>query len=132
MQISRTLLNGEVLHGRTLPMYSVILRLDNKVELVCSNFNHSRKEKLEIFCYLPTEKKWVRFYVKNEYTEMMWDFNRKYYKPHDKKLNVRNLMKHDRKRKKPSGRPMGDSRIVTDYECTKHQLHDFNRTMYLG
>lgn len=130
MQISRTLLHGEVLHNRQFPMYSVILKLDNGIELVCTDFKHSRKEKLELFCYVPNKKKWVRFYAKNEYTELMWNFHRKHNKQHGKKINTRNLMKHDRKRKKPSGKPMLNSQTVTDYECAKDPLHDFRRSIY--
>lgn len=68
---------GNILHGREFPKDSVILQLDNGMELVCCNFRHSRKEPLELFVWIPSKKKWVKTYEKNEYTEMMWGHYRK-------------------------------------------------------
>lgn len=127
MQIYKVL-NTEILHNKEFRMGSIILQLDNKMILVCNNFNHSRKHNLELIVWLPTEKKWVRTYAKNQYTEMMWD----YYRKHQQKRShyfrkYENMMKHDR-RHKGSG---GGSRIyngsITDYECSKNPFHDFRR-----
>lgn len=67
----------KILHGREFPKDTVVLKLDNGMELVCCNFHHSRKEKLELYVWIPVEKKWVKTYEKNEYTEMMWEHYRK-------------------------------------------------------
>lgn len=128
MQIYKAL-RVEVSHGKEFPVGAIILTLDNKIELVCTKFNHSRKEKLELFVWLPSEKKWVKTYAKNEYTEMMWDYYRKNQKKKSKKcVNYAGMMKHDRKHKSGGG---GGSRIyngsITDYECAKNPLHDFRR-----
>ena len=128
MQIEKILMSHEVIKGKEMPMNSIVLRLDNKVILVCSKFNHSRKQNLELLVWLPTQNKWVRTYAKNECTEMMWDYYRKHQqkKSHDFR-KYENMMRHDR-RHKGSG---GGSRIyngsITDYECTNNPLHDFRR-----
>ena len=128
MQIEKILMSHEVIKGKEMPMNSIVLRLDNKAILVCSKFNHSRKQNLELLVWLPAQNKWVRTYAKNEYTEMMWD----YYRKHQQKRNhdfrkYENMMKHDRRHK--GGR--GGSRIyngsITDYECSSNPLHDFRR-----
>ena len=107
MQIEKILMPHEVIKGKEMPMNSIVLRLDNKAILVCSKFNHSRKQNLELLVWLPAQNKWVRTYAKNEYTEIMWDYYRKH---------------------KHAG---GGSRIyngsITDYECSKNPLHDFRR-----
>ena len=78
MQIEKILMPHEVIKGKEIPMNSIVLRLDNKSILVCSKFNHSRKQNLELLVWLPAQKKWVRTYAKNEYTEIMWDYYRKH------------------------------------------------------
>lgn len=130
MKLSRTL-GGccNFVHGREFPMNSVILQLDNGTGLVCTNFKQSRKLPLQVYCYLPTEKKWTIMLLKGECKEIMWDYYRKCeHKNRIRKGNYAQLMRHDRKHKK-SGGGSGISRMqtVTDYECTKNPMHDFRR-----
>ena len=122
-------LNTEVLHNKEFAMNSIIMELDNKCILVSADFHHKRKYTLKVYVWLPDEKKWVYTYVKNQYTEMMWDYYRKHQqkKSHDFR-KYENMMRHERKHKGGSG---GESRIydgsITDYECSKNPLHDFRR-----
>lgn len=53
----------EYRHGKQFPIGTVILRLDNKMELAISNF-HFQNGKLEVFCYKPSGK-----WKKNFFTE---------------------------------------------------------------
>lgn len=126
MQIEKILMPHEVIKGKEIPMNSIVLRLDNKMILVCSKFNHSRKQNLELLIWLPTENKWMRAYAKNEYTEMMWDYYRKHQqKRKNKHINYEEMMKHDRKHKSGGGGSRIYNGSITDYECTKNPLHDF-------
>lgn len=78
MKITHTLGGSDnTVHGRNFPKDSIIMQLDNGLELVCCDFHHSRENPLELFCYILAEKKWIKTYAKNEYTEMMWDYYRK-------------------------------------------------------
>ena len=128
MQIEKILMPHETIKGKEMPMNSIVLRLDNKAILVCSKFNHSRKQNLELLVWLPTENKWVRTYTKNEYTEMMWN----YYRKHQQKRNhdfrkYENMMKHDRRHKGAGGGSRIYNGSITDYECSKNPMHDFRR-----
>lgn len=126
MQIEKILMPHEVIKGKEMPMNSIVLRLDNKMILVCSKFNHSRKQNLELLAWLPTENKWVRTYAKNEHTEMLWNYYRKYQqKRKNKHINYEEMMKHDRKHKSGGGGSRIYNGSITDYECTKNPLHDF-------
>jgi hypothetical protein len=132
MQLSRTL-GGctNTIHNREFPTNSIILTLDNKVELVCHKFNRSRKNKLEVYMWIPLEKKWVITYMKNKYTDIMCD----YYRVNQKKkkrdyTSYSQLMKHDRTHKSGGGGSRINTRSITDYECTKNPLHDFRRCYY--
>lgn len=129
MKITRVLGGScNLIHGREFPMNSVVLQLDNGTELLCTNFRHSRKAELELFCYIPTEKKWVKTYAKNKYTELMWDYHRKRERESKKRNgNYSQMMKHSRKRKKSGGGKISHTQTVTDYECTKNPMHDFRR-----
>ena len=66
MQIEKILMPHEVIKGKEMPMNSIVLRLDNKAILVCSKFNHSRKQTLELLVWLPAQNKWVCTYAKND------------------------------------------------------------------
>ena len=128
MQIEKILMPHETIKGKEMPMNSIVLRLDNKIILVCSKFNHSRKQNLELTVWLPTENKWVRTYTKNEYTEMMWN----YYRKHQQKRNhdfrkYENMMKHDSRHKGGGGGSRIYNGSITDYECSKNPMHDFRR-----
>ena len=128
MQIEKILMSHEVIKGKEMPMNSIVLHLNNKAILVCSKFNHSRKQNLELLVWLPAQNKWVRTYAKNEYTEMMWD----YYRKHQQKRNhdfrkYENMMRHDHKHKGGGGGSRIYNGSITDYECTNNPLHDFRR-----
>ena len=128
MQIEKILMPHEVIKGKEMPMNSIVLRLDNKAILVCSKFNHSRKQNLELLIWLPTQKKWVRTYAKNEYTEMMWDYYRNHQQKRKKKhINYEKMMEHDRYHKSGGGGSRIYNGSITDYECSKNPLHDFRR-----
>ena len=130
MKITRTL-GGctNIIHGKEFRRNSIILYLNNGTELVCQDFCHSRKQKLELFCYITTENKWVKTYAKNEYTELMWDYYRKCERSNNvRKGNYSQMMKHSRKRKGSGGGKISHTQTVTDYECTKSPMHDFKRT----
>lgn len=130
MQLSHTLCWHELIHGKEFPMGSIILRLNNGTELVCSEFDLTRNKKVKLYCYIPTEKKWVITYVKNEYTESMWCYFRKINRKRNK-TNYSELMNHTRKHKKAGGGKISHTQTVTDYECTKEPLHDFRRVKFL-
>lgn len=129
MKITRTL-GGctNMIHGKEFRRNSIILYLNNGTELVCQDFCHSRKQKLELFCYITTENKWVKIYAKNEYTELMWDYYRKCERSNNvRKGNYSQMMKHSRKRKGSGGGKISHTQTVTDYECSKNPMHDFRR-----
>jgi hypothetical protein len=134
MKLSRTL-GGccNLVYGKEFPMNSVILQLDNGMELVCTNFCQSRKLPLHVYCYIPTEKKWVLTILDGEYKEIMWKYYRKCKRKHEKcKANYSQMMKHERKHKNGGGGSrIGSNAMVTDYECTKETMHDFRRSMYV-
>ena len=129
MQLSR-ILGGScnLVHGKEFPMNSIVLYLDNKTELICTNFHQSRKNPLRVYCYTPTEKKWTIKFLKGNYKEIMWDYYRKCERKHRKhKVNYAEMMKHDRKHKSGGGGSLIYNGSVTDYECTKIPLHDFRK-----
>ena len=111
MKIYQTLGQYPV-HGKVLPMYSVVLRLDdNKTEIICTHFNTPRKYKLNVIIYDCVMKTWTQCKVRNKYTEIMWNYYRQ------------------TQRKSGSGgvRLGKFTGTVTDYECTKNPMHDFRR-----
>ena len=127
MNIYKTL-NPEHIKGMNIPMNAIILSLDNGMKLVSTDFQHSRKWNLELLVWLPEEKKWVKTYAKNTYTEYMWNFWRKHQPKRNKNFRrYENMMKHDRKQKHGSGGERIHNGSITDYECAKVPLHDFRR-----
>ena len=128
MQIEKILMPHEVIKSKEMPMNSIVLRLDNKMILVCNKFNHSRKYNLELTVWLPTENKWVRTYAKNEYTEMMWNYYRKHQQKRSHNFRTcENMMRHERKHKTGGGGSRIYNGSITDYECSKNPMHDFRR-----
>lgn len=132
MQISRTLggcSNG--INGRYFPTNSIVLRLENNTILICQNFRKTHNNSVELFCYLPKEKKWVKTYANNKYTKIMFQYYQDN-KPKRKrnKTNYVQLMRHDRKHKKGGGGKISHTQTVTDYECRKIPFHDFSRTFH--
>lgn len=129
MKLSRTLGGScNTVHGKEFPMNSIIFTSDNGTQLVCSDFRQSRKQELRLYVWLPAEKKWVITHAKNEYTEMIWDYYRKYEHKHRiRKGNYNAFMRHDRKHKRSGGGSKNNDKVFTDYECTKNPFHDFRR-----
>lgn len=127
MQIYKAL-NTEVLHNKEFRMGSIIMRLNNGIILVCNKFNHSRRYNLELVVWLPNEKKWVRTYAKNQYTEMMWDYYRKHQEKRSRNFKkYENMMRHERVHKGGGGGSRIYNGSITDYECSKNPLYDFKR-----
>lgn len=124
----RYTLSRETIHKLPFPMGAVVLTADNGTQIVCADFHHSRKRKVELFVWNPSEKKWVKTYAKNELTETMWDYHRKVQRKHrNTSINYERLMAHERKRKHSSGGSRIYNGSITDYECSKNPLHDFKR-----
>ena len=129
MKICKTLV-AEMVHNEEFPMGSIVLELNNNIVLICHDFNHSRKQKVQISVWLPIEKKWVCTYLKNKYTEIMWDYfhahtNNRTCKAY--KANYESMMSHDRRHKSGGGGSRIYNGSITDYECTNNPLHDFRR-----
>ena len=131
MKIHRiyNLLGTSYIHNKEFIMDSVVLCLENGVEIVCSDFPNSSKAKLFVTVWNPQSKKWGTALMRNKYSQIMWDFYRSKHKRRKVSPNWAKMMKHDRKRKSGSdgvrlGKWCGQ---VTDYECTKNPLHDFRR-----
>jgi hypothetical protein len=101
VRIYQTLGGGYLIHGREFPMGTVVLQLDNGVELYCSNFNTPRKYDLQVLVYIPHEKKWLRCMMKNEYTEQMWQYYRKCSRK--KRSHYNSKKKHQSNNKKVNG-----------------------------
>lgn len=114
-----------VYHGKSFPMNTVILRMETGTEMYCSDF---RSDNPVIYVYSISEKKWYAIKGKNNFYFEMHKYHNAHVKKKWKYLNVRVMMKHDRKKKSGSG---GARRefvgAITDYECSKNPLHDFRR-----
>ena len=90
-----------LIHDKEFPMGTVVLQMDNGIELFCKNFNIPRSEKILVTVYNPIKKKWIRCKMKNEYTEIMWD----YYKKNKKKIKRKSKHKkiYTRRKEKKHG-----------------------------
>lgn len=126
MKIRRTLGN-ELYHGKQFPINTIVLRSENGVEIFCSDFR-MRKGKITVLIHIPGRKKFLKTEMRNEYTKVMYDYTQQF-KDDSKRLNYKQMIAHDRKRKcGSSGVRLGKfCGRVTDYECTKNPLHDFRR-----
>ena len=126
MQIYKTLYR-EIIHEKEFPMGSIILTLDNNTQLVCNQF-HLHEGNLELYVWLPIEKKWVITYARNRYTKIMFDYYRRTQKKkRGKRVNYENMMKHERYHKNGGGGVRIHNGSITDYECAKNPLHDFRK-----
>lgn len=84
IRIYHTLGGSYPIHNKEFRMGTVVLQLDNKVEIFCDKANFiSQKNPILVLIYNPYKNKWYRTKMKNEYTEFMW----KYYKKHQSKIN---------------------------------------------
>ncbi len=77
MKIFYTLGGSYLIHNKQFPIGTVILQLENKVEIACSNFNIPKEQDLLVFLYNPSIKTWEKYLMKNKYTQIMWRFYRK-------------------------------------------------------
>lgn len=130
MKLRKIYMPGEVINGKEFGMNTIMLTLDNGIILSSTDFHHKRKLPLICNCYFPAQDKWVKMYVKNQYTEIMWNFYRQKNGKADKKYNgnYSAMMKHARKKKTGgSGSSRENIRAITDYECSKNPLCDFRR-----
>lgn len=120
------LVYSEYIHGKQFSVDTIILRLNNKMIIACSNF-HFIKGELEIFIYKPFGK-WKREFARNQYTKIIYEYFCKGKEKHiSTTVDCSKLMKHDRTHKKGGGGKISPTYIVTDYECRKIPLHDFQR-----
>lgn len=118
-------------HGKEFPMNSIVMDLEN-VTFVCTDFRQSRKKPLQVYCYILAEKKWVITFLKGNYKNIMCDYYRKCERKHNiRKGNYRQMMQHDRKKKRGSGSKESHKYATTDYECTKNPMHDFRKSYYI-
>lgn len=84
MKLSHTLGGQYLIHGKEFPIHTIILYLDNGIEMYCQKSAFKkRNKKLPILIYSPDKKTWFRCKIKNEYTDLMWEY---YYK-HKHKFN---------------------------------------------
>lgn len=95
MKIYHTYGGQYLIHGREFPKGTVVLQLDNDVEMYCSNFK-TKSRTLLILLYDPVKRKWFRGTMKNEYTELMW----KYFAKHKKEIIPERIIFNKSKRKK--------------------------------
>lgn len=77
MKIYHTLGGSYFVHGREFPIGTVVLELDDGINVACCRFNTPRNEDLAVWVYIPGKIKWQRCMLKNQYTEMLWDYYRK-------------------------------------------------------
>lgn len=77
IKIYHTLGGQYLIHGREFPKGTVVLQLKNGTEFFCSSFNTARSRDLLVLVYDSHKKNWKRVMMKNEYTELMWDYYRK-------------------------------------------------------
>lgn len=127
MKIYHTMMNGEVIHDHAFPMNSVILSLDHHVKVICKEFKFDREKKLEVYVWLPTPKKWVRTKIRNDYSEVMYNYFCTHIRKRKSKANFEEYMKHDRRHKGGGGGTRIFNGSITDYECRKDPFHDFRR-----
>ena len=95
MKIYHTLMPHDVIHDREMRVNTVVLCLDNGNVLTCAKFNHSRSQKLEIIAWLHKKRQWIKTYLKNNATELMWNYYHKHVKKRKRShLNYAKLMQH--------------------------------------
>lgn len=126
MKIRRTI-GYEFFHGKEFPMGTIVLTGDSGAQIFCSDFR-MRKGKISVLIYIPGKEKFLKTEMRNEYTKAMYDYAQQF-KDDSKRLNYKQMMSHDRKRKCGSGgvRLGKFCGQITDYECTKNPMHDFRR-----
>lgn len=101
MKIYHTYGGQYPIQGRVFQIGSVVLELDNGIILCCGNFNISRNQEMLVYIYFPNKKIWEKGYMKNKYTEMIWDYYRKnkkklISKPLYKKMPVKKTKKNNK------------------------------------
>lgn len=130
MKLRKIYMPSEVIKGKTFPLNTVMITLNTGVIITSTDFHHKRTKPLLCNCYLPKTNQWIICYVKNEFTEAMWNFYRQTtHNPNKKyKGNYERMMRHSRKKKTgSSGSKRENKKAITDYECSKNPLFDFRR-----
>ena len=125
-------------HEIHLPKYAIIMDTDSNKIFVCTsmpkNFN-GKSPRINLHVYHKNTHKWTTWNnVFNHDTKKMWKYFTQnviklcsfHYKPSYKHL----MMKHDKMHKQGGGGSIIRDYTVTDYECSSHPLHDFQRTFY--
>ena len=75
MRIYHTLGGQYLIHDREFSIGTIVLHLDNGIEIFCNKSNfYSKKHNLHVLLYLPDKKTWVQGEMKNKYTDLMWDY----------------------------------------------------------
>ena len=97
MRIYHTLGGQYLIHDREFSIGTIVLHLDNGIEIFCNKSNYySKKHNLHVLLYLPDKKTWVQGEMKNKYTDLMWD----YYKKNEEKINPKRIFKKHYQHKK--------------------------------
>ena len=73
MKVYHTYGGQYLMHGREFPKGTVVLQLDNGVEMYCSNFK-TKSRTLLVLLYDPRKEKLFCGKMKNDYTELMWKY----------------------------------------------------------
>lgn len=130
MKLRKIYMPGEVVKGKEFGTETIMLTFNTGVIITSIDFHHKRSLPLLCEVYFPKRNVWATMKVKNEYTDVMWDFYKGKTHKADKNYqgNYAKMMKHDR-RQKTGGSGVSRERKMTctDYECTKNPLYDFRR-----
>lgn len=94
MKVYHTYEGQYLMHGREFPKGTVVLQLDNGVEMYCSNFK-TKSRILLVLLYDPRKEKWFCGKMKNDYTELMW----KYFIKHKKEIIPERIIFNKNKRR---------------------------------
>lgn len=125
IRFEKVLMSHEIIGNREIPINTIVMYFYDIIVL-CDDFHHSRKDKLKVRIY--SKGKWYNARIKNQYSEMLWDYYRKTQKrPKRDGKNYAQMMRHDRYHKKSGGGSIIYNGSITDYECTKNPMHDFRR-----
>lgn len=130
MKLRKIYMPGEVIKDKEFGTGTIMLTFNTGVIVASIDFHHKRSLPLLCEVYLPKRNIWVTMKVKNEYTDIMWNFYKGKAHKADKKYqgNYTKMMKHERKKKTGgSGASRERKMTCTDYECAKNPLHDFRR-----
>lgn len=100
MKIYHTLGGSYLVHGREFPMGTVILETDNGISVACCRFSTPRDADLPVWVYIPSKKRWHKGVMKNQYTDMLWN----YYRKNKKKIIPKHIYKKKCKKLKKTNK----------------------------